>query len=81
MWRGGSDRLALIILIWRGGRNQLEVILLMMQGGMDKLGVFLLAWRGGRSWLGMVGVLVTSQSLVCLTWFELLCHKTTQMTV
>ena len=37
--------------------------------------------RGGRDRVGMVRVSVTSQSLVCLTWLEFLCHKITQMTV
>jgi hypothetical protein len=97
LWGGGRDRLAVFLKLWRSGRNRLTVYLMMWRGGIDRLAVHLVAcggggggdrltvflqtWRGGRYWLGMVRVLMASQSLVCFTGLELTCHKITQMTV
>jgi hypothetical protein len=78
-WRGGGDRLAGVLLLWQGDR--LAGCLLAQVGGSAGLAVCLQTLRGGRYWLGMVRVLMASQSLVCFTGLELTCHKITQMTV
>ena len=83
MWRRERNRLAVYLMLWRRGIDRLAVHLVACGGGGggDRLTVFLQTWRGGRYWLGMVRVLMASQSLVCFTGLELTCHKITQMTV